>query len=54
MILVDDPALMAKAILRLLSNPQIRHQLGKNAYRFVSARYAWESLVPAMEALYKG
>jgi sugar transferase (PEP-CTERM/EpsH1 system associated) len=53
MILVDDPALMTKAILRLLDNPQIRHELGKNAYQFVSTHYAWESLVPAMEALYK-
>lgn len=52
-VLVDDPAGMAQAILQLLEQPKTRYNMGEAAYRFVTATYSWEALVPAIEKLYQ-
>jgi sugar transferase (PEP-CTERM/EpsH1 system associated) len=52
MILVDDPAGMAAAILKLLEDEDARRQLGQQAGQFVQAHYSWQALVPRLERLY--
>jgi sugar transferase (PEP-CTERM/EpsH1 system associated) len=53
LLIADDPVSMAAAILQLLDEDAAeRAQLGEAGYRFVSANYAWEQIVPRMEAVY--
>jgi glycosyltransferase involved in cell wall biosynthesis len=52
MLLVDDPAGMAAAILKLLEDEDARRQLGQQAGQFVQAHYSWQALVPRLERLY--
>lgn len=51
--LADDPARFAAAVLGLLNDPARRRALGEAAQGFVRSGYAWESLVPQMEAVYE-
>ncbi len=54
LLIADDPVSMAAAILQLLDEDAAeRAQLGAAGYRFVSANYAWEQIVPRLETVYE-
>ena len=53
MIINDRPEMTARAIVHLLRNPQVRHQLGEDAFEQVSRHYDWSVLVPGIIAAYK-
>lgn len=52
LILADDPALFAQAVLKLLSTPMRRLELGRAGRDLAHANYGWESLVPRLERIY--
>ncbi|MGD8622981.1 MAG: glycosyltransferase [Anaerolineae bacterium] len=52
LVVADEPATFARAILNLLGNPDLRGRLGRAARRFAGARYDWRMIVPKMERLY--
>jgi sugar transferase (PEP-CTERM/EpsH1 system associated) len=52
LLLADTPGDFAQAVLRLLEDPEQRSQMGRSARSFVEATYAWDALVPKLEALY--
>jgi sugar transferase (PEP-CTERM/EpsH1 system associated) len=52
LVVADEPAAFARAILDLLGNPDLRGRLGRAARRFAGARYDWRMIVPKMERLY--
>jgi glycosyltransferase involved in cell wall biosynthesis len=49
---LGDEGGFAEAILRLLRQPSLRERAGRNARRFVSARFSLESVVGRYEELY--
>ena len=54
-LLVINPSAenFAEACSTLLSNEQLRHQLGKEARRDVENRFSWEKIVDQTQELYK-
>jgi len=52
LILADDPATFATAVLELLANPARRAALGQQGYEFAQSRYSWSGLVPQLEQVY--
>ncbi|HIQ04824.1 MAG TPA: glycosyltransferase [Anaerolineae bacterium] len=52
LLLADEPAAFADAVVSLLRDPDWRSRLGQQASAFARAHYDWESIVPRLEALY--
>lgn len=52
LLLADEPAGFATAVVHLLSHPADRARLGQTATQF-AARYDWRSVIPQFEALYE-
>ena len=56
LIIADSPDVFAAEILRLFADQraaaELTRQLGENAYRFVSAHYTWEHIMPVFDLLY--
>lgn len=48
-----DPQALAKAISRLLEDPDLRHRMGKAGRRFVLCHYDWYESTARMERLYE-
>lgn len=44
---------VANAIAKLLSNPDLRHQLGENGKGLVSSRYAWKAIASDLSCIYR-
>lgn len=53
LLLADDAASFARAVVALLRDPARRAALGRAARRFVESRYDWRVLAPRIEALEK-
>jgi glycosyltransferase involved in cell wall biosynthesis len=51
-LLADTGPLLAEAVLRLMSDADLRARLGARARARAEGEYAWSALVPAIEALY--
>ncbi len=52
LLVADEPADLAQAVVTALRDPQRRAQLGECARARVEACYRWQTLVPRMEGLY--
>ena len=52
LLLADTPEGFARAVLRLVEDPEERSRLGEAARRFVEAAYGWDALIPKLETLY--
>jgi glycosyltransferase involved in cell wall biosynthesis len=52
LVVADEPAPFARAVVHLLGDPDLRGRLGRAARRFAGARYDWRMIVPKMERLY--
>jgi glycosyltransferase involved in cell wall biosynthesis len=53
LILADEPAVFAQAVLYLLEQPARRAELGQAGRALARASYSWDALVPRLEELYK-
>ena len=51
-LLADEPAAFAAAVVRLLTEPRLRKRLRANGRRWVKDHYDWRSTYPAVDALY--
>jgi starch synthase len=49
-----DPDALAAAIVRILSDPVLRRQMGENAYRKLKTDLAWDGIVEKTLAIYTG
>jgi len=47
-----DPNLFAQALERLIDNPELRKEMGREARQFVSSRFSHKRLLADMENLY--
>lgn len=52
-LLADEPDQFAEGILGLLSDSELRYALGKTGRRLVKSRYAWSTIAPKMDAVYR-
>lgn len=48
-----NPAQLAEALIRLASDPALRHALGTSSYRIAFEQYDMECLVPKLTAIYQ-
>jgi glycosyltransferase involved in cell wall biosynthesis len=53
LVLADTPEDFARAVVALLRDKNRRRELGANARRVAEDKYAWEKIVPKMEAVYE-
>ena len=47
-----DPEKMADAMRKLIGNPDLRAEIGKNAYETYTARLSWPVFIRELEKLY--
>ncbi|MFL5308838.1 MAG: glycosyltransferase family 4 protein, partial [Myxococcales bacterium] len=52
LLLGDDPASLAAAVLRVLGDPQLASRLGREGRALVEERYSWHGAARALEELY--
>lgn len=52
MLLADTDKSFAGAVIALISDPNLRQELGENAARLVKERYDWEAVIPQVEKVY--
>ena len=45
-LIADSPAQYAKAVCRLLREPELRKQMVDNAYQLVTEKYNWSVVIP--------
>lgn len=50
----DDPGALAKAILRILRDPDLGSRLGRAAREAVGRRHSWAVVLPEVEKIYAG
>jgi sugar transferase (PEP-CTERM/EpsH1 system associated) len=53
LVVADEPAQFAAAVLGLLRDPERRERLGRAARRFAGSRYDWRIIVPRLERIYE-
>jgi glycosyltransferase involved in cell wall biosynthesis len=53
LLLADDPAAFAQAVIRVLTDPELRRRLGTSARQRVETRYDWDIAATALEAVYR-
>jgi glycosyltransferase involved in cell wall biosynthesis/protein involved in polysaccharide export with SLBB domain len=49
----DDPGALAKAILRILRDPELADRLGSSSRELAGRRYVWSAVLPEIEAVYR-
>jgi glycosyltransferase involved in cell wall biosynthesis len=47
-----DPKALAKAVLTLLNNAELRVRLGQNARRLIVEKYSWDRVIYNIEKVY--
>ena len=52
-LIADDDAKFAESVVRLLSDPELRNSLSREARRKAEAEYSWDSIASAFEGLYR-
>jgi glycosyltransferase involved in cell wall biosynthesis len=52
-LIADDDAKFAEAVVRLLSDPELCKSLSRETRRLAEAEYSWDSITSAFEALYR-
>jgi glycosyltransferase involved in cell wall biosynthesis len=52
-LIADDDAKFADAVVRLLSDSELRGSLASEARRKAESEYSWDSITSAFEALYR-
>jgi glycosyltransferase involved in cell wall biosynthesis len=52
LLIADDPAAFANAVLELMRNRDLATRLGKQGRNLTEERYKWESVVSRLEAFY--
>jgi glycosyltransferase involved in cell wall biosynthesis len=53
LVVADDPAEFAVAVVDLLRDAERRERLGRAARRFAGSRYDWRMIVPRLEKVYE-
>jgi sugar transferase (PEP-CTERM/EpsH1 system associated) len=53
LVVADDPAEFATAVVDLLRDAERRERLGRAARRFAGSRYNWKMIVPRLEKVYE-
>jgi sugar transferase (PEP-CTERM/EpsH1 system associated) len=53
LVMADDPAEFAAAVMDLLHDAEHRERLGRAARRFAGSRYDWRMIVPRLEKVYE-
>lgn len=53
LLIADEPADFAQAVVRLLINPQLGHTLAQNGRRLAEKKYDWRVVLPQLEAVYQ-
>jgi sugar transferase (PEP-CTERM/EpsH1 system associated) len=53
LLLADEPAVFAQAVLQLLADPLRRAELGQAGQSFAQANYDWQILIPRLERIYQ-
>lgn len=53
LIVADDAASFAAAIVRLLENPQQRHALGRSGRAYVERHFSWNRAAASLEEIYR-
>ncbi len=52
LLIADQPADFAAAVVRLLRDPQLRATMGERGLAFAAAQYDWSVIVPRLERIY--
>jgi len=52
LVMADEPAGFAAAVLALLGDAEYRERIGRAARRFAGSRYDWRNIVPRLERAY--
>jgi polysaccharide biosynthesis protein PslH len=53
LLLADEPETFAAAVIRLLTNPQLRANLGRNGRLLAEQRYNWDSLAQKQDQIFR-
>jgi len=53
LLVADDPAEFARAVIRLLDDPQLQGRLAANGRKLAVERYDWRSVLTALDAVYQ-
>ncbi len=53
LLIAEEPEEFADAVVSLITNPELRKRLGRNARDTVEAKYAWPRIVPLLESIYR-
>ena len=53
LLIADEPAEFASAVLNLLRDAECRDRMGRAARRFAGSRYDWRMIVPKLEKVYE-
>lgn len=53
LLIADEPADFAAAVVALLRDPERRERMGRAARRFAGSRYDWRMIVPRLEGVYE-
>jgi glycosyltransferase involved in cell wall biosynthesis len=51
-LIADSPEDFAKAVLRVLSEPELAQRLRQNGRRWVEEHYDWQKVYPAWDSVY--
>lgn len=54
LLVADQPQEYADQVVRLVQEPQLRHQIGSAGRRYVEACHDWDQIVAALEQVYEG
>ncbi|MEP7199815.1 MAG: glycosyltransferase family 4 protein, partial [Chloroflexota bacterium] len=52
LLIADEPSAFAACVARLLNDFALRERLARNGRRFVTAKYDWQVVLPAVESVY--
>ena len=53
LLIADEPEEFATAVYRLLSDPELRERLGREARRLVETKYSWDAIGRTVQSVYE-